>query len=440
MVKLKLHEPHIIYQGPVCEEAGWGYYQFPKIYSLPDGRLAASIHVEDDAQACYGKPKKWFVSDDDGATWKETDSSIRALCGFETANGDRLFPVEQPVIDLKDYEVPPFRLANYSLPYESVDTMQKSNAKNRLPEGIGVFTGAFGEKYRTYLVDCLPDGMMEKEWKFLRYSAADGSVREENASLDWRYMPTHTLLSGDSLSLMAPNLWGNIKVAPDGSLWAAHYDMFGANPENGAFYVTSTCYFFRSVDGGKSWKLMSYIDYVPDVKEDKLACFRDGYTEPDLEFMPDGSMIVLMRNAGVFHGAPEWGPSYMSRSTDGGKTWAKPWRFDDIGVLPQLRRLKCGVTLAVYGRPGIFVRATDDPSGIKWDDRVEIMTAGDRSSLMNVPPERPNFHQWAGSCCNMSAAVMGDGKIVIAYSDFYVPDEKGVKRKTCFSQIIEVIK
>ena len=184
---------------------------------------------------------------------------------------------------------------------------------------------------------------------------------------------------------------------------------------------------------------MSYIDYHPDIFEDKLAYFRDGFDEPDLAFMPDGSMIVLMRTAGVFHGAPEWGPSYLSRSTDGGKTWQKPWRFDDIGVLPQLRSLKCGVTLAVYGRPGIYVRATEDPSGLKWDAPVELMTPEDRSPLMNRRPERPNFHQWAGSCCNMTAAVIGDNKIVIAYSDFYVPDEKGIKRKTCLSQVIEVV-
>lgn len=55
MVKLKLHEPRIILQGPICEEAGWGYYQFPRIYTLPDGRLAAAIHVEDDLSACYGR-------------------------------------------------------------------------------------------------------------------------------------------------------------------------------------------------------------------------------------------------------------------------------------------------------------------------------------------------------------------------------------------------
>lgn len=439
MVKLKLHEPRIILQGPVCEEAGWGYYQFPRIFALPDGRLAAAIHVEDDLSACYGREKKWLVSDDEGRSWTECGPEIKAMCGYETASGERLWPVEQPVIDLKDYEVPPFRLASYSLPTDSTETMQNSTASNRLPEGIGKFTGAFGETYRTYLVDCLPTGLMEKKWKFLRWSPETGRVTEEDSPLDWPYMSTHSLFDGSMLQLMRPNLWGNIKLAPDGSLWAAHYDGYGANPENGAFYTVSTCYFFRSIDDGRSWKLMSYIDYHPDIFEDKLAYFRDGFDEPDLAFMPDGSMIVLMRTAGVFHGAPEWGPSYLSRSTDGGKTWQKPWRFDDIGVLPQLRSLKCGVTLAVYGRPGIYVRATEDPSGLKWDAPVELMTPEDRSPLMNRRPERPNFHQWAGSCCNMTAAVIGDNKIVIAYSDFYVPDEKGIKRKTCLSQVIEVV-
>ena len=57
------------------------------------------------------------------------------------------------------------------------------------------------------------------------------------------------------------------------------------------------------------------------------------------------------------------------------------------------------------------------------------MTDEDRSKLANVVPERPNFHQWAGSCCNTSIIALDENTALLAYSDFYIPDENGVKRK-----------
>lgn len=438
MIKLKLHDSHVIVQGPTWEESGWGYYQFPKVYALGGKRLAASVHLLLDTYESYGGGKGWFVSEDEGVTWRETSSDIQRECGFPAPSGDLLFPLEQPIRELADMDVPPFRMAAYSLPSDSTEDLVKSRNSEKFPEGIGIFRGTWGEPYRTYTVDSLPDGFLKKEWKFLRCRPATGEAKEEFAAVNWPYMPVHTIKT-DHLFVTAPNLWGNIKRAPDGSLWAAHYDMCGTNPKNGAHYIYSAAYLFRSEDDGRSWNLVSHLPYQPDADADKLAFFRDGWTEPEIEFMPDGSMIMLLRLAGVFHGAPEWAPSYITRSTDGGRTWAKPRVFDKCGVIPQLRRLACGVTLAVYGRPGIYVRATRDPAGLDWEEPAEIMTDGDRSGLANDPPARPSFHQWAGSCCNQSAAVVADDRIVVGYSDFYVPDARGVKRKTCLSKVVEVL-
>ena len=153
-----------------------------------------------------------------------------------------------------------------------------------------------------------------------------------------------------------------------------------------------------------------------------------GFSEPCLAFMPDGSILCILRTCDVFYGAPEWGPTYLTRSTDGGKNWTKPEYFKDRGALPQLIQLENGVTLAIVTRPGIYVYASRD-CGKTWDDCIEVMTDRDRSHLANNPPQRPNFWQWAGSCCNCTAYPLGKNKILLAYSDFYIPDENGVKRK-----------
>ena len=162
-----------------------------------------------------------------------------------------------------------------------------------------------------------------------------------------------------------------------------------------------------------------------------------GYDEPTLEFAPDGSMVMILRTTDVFYGDKEWSPSYLTRSTDGGKTWSKPVRYDDVGVLPSMCRVG-DVLVSIYGRPGIYVRGTTDPSGMKWDDPVEVMTNKDRSGLMNEPPVRPNFHQWAGSCCNCAILPLDDSHAMIAYSDFYHLCEDGVRRKSIKTRIVKI--
>jgi hypothetical protein len=102
-------------------------------------------------------------------------------------------------------------------------------------------------------------------------------------------------------------------------------------------------------------------------------------------------------------------------------------------------RLECGVTLAVITRPGIFVYASDD-EGYSWNARLEIMTDADRSGLGNSVPERPNFWEYAGSCCNCTILPIAENKALLAYSDFYYPDENGVKRKSILTVEITVEK
>ena len=95
-----------------------------------------------------------------------------------------------------------------------------------------------------------------------------------------------------------------------------------------------------------------------------------------------------------------------------------------------LLRLECGVTLAVITRPGIFVYASYD-DGKTWTESIEVMTDADRSALANQPPIRPNFHQWAGSCCNTDIKALDRNRALLVYSDFYTPDqsEGGVRKK-----------
>ena len=221
----------------------------------------------------------------------------------------------------------------------------------------------------------------------------------------------------------------DVKVAPDGSLFIAHYRGNGANPFTGVYEGTTNAYILHSDDNGETWQLRGYIPYKePDEEHDVFAHLKSGFSEPNLAFMPDGSILCILRTCDVFRGAPEWGPTYLSRSEDNGYTWSKPEFFRDRGALPQLLQLDNGVTLAVITRPGIYVYASCD-CGHTWTDVLEVMTDADRSVLANDPPARPNFHQWAGSCCNCTILPTAENRALLAFSDFYVADDAGVKHK-----------
>ncbi|MDW7648942.1 MAG: sialidase family protein, partial [Nitrospiraceae bacterium] len=131
-----------------------------------------------------------------------------------------------------------------------------------------------------------------------------------------------------------------------------------------------------------------------------------GFTEPTVCFMADDSVLCLMRTTD----GRGPGPSYLSRSTDNGKSWSTPAVFDDLGVWPQMLRLKNGVTLASYGRPGLYVRATADPAGLSWAKRVTVVPPGAIST----------------ETCSYSALLpLGDNRALLAYSDFNLRDAEG---------------
>lgn len=121
-------------------------------------------------------------------------------------------------------------------------------------------------------------------------------------------------------------------------------------------------------------------------------------------------------------------PSYIAHSYDGGNTWTKPEKFDRIGVSPQLLTLDCGVTLASYGRPGVFLRATSDSHGKEWDAPIEL--------LPFIPLE--SWTWGCDSCSYTSLLPLDEHTAMLAYSDFRVKDEEGKKRKCLIVHKIHV--
>ena len=440
-MKITLGKEKVVAIGPRMEDSYWGQWQFPKLMEGKDGRVALTFHNGDDVWEELGAADVWVVSDDRGETWNGVKDHTTIQKGVLLPSGDFLRQDGRPSVplDLTKIEAP-MQTGNYTIP--SDDLHAKSNNINKLPLPRGQFHDIWKQRWSVYHMDELPDGLFDhlKEWHMLRTPSGQTEERAEWSTLDWEnrgllmMFPTSRNVAIPAM----PNFIGKLKVGPDGKLWAATYNK-GLNPRNGAFSPYSSTFVLCSEDEGHSWKMQGYLPYIPDNDEYEYAFMTGGWDEPDLAFAPDGSMIMILRITDVFHGDKEWAPSYITRSTDQGKTWSKPVRFDDVGVMPRTCQMGDAI-LAIYGRPGIYVRGTTDPAGMVWDAPVEVMTGEDRSGLMNEPPVRPNFHQWAGSCCNCSIVALDDTHAMIGYSDFYHLCEDGVRRKSIKTRIVTIEK
>ena len=123
-------------------------------------------------------------------------------------------------------------------------------------------------------------------------------------------------------------------------------------------------------------------------------------------------MLCLLRST-EGHGV---GPVYRSHSTDRGRTWSRPEVLDRLGVRPRLLVLDNGVTLATYGRPGLYLRATADPAGRRWDAPVTL-----------VAPSETFQQDTCGYACFLAT---GPDRAFVAYSDFNWPGPDEKPRKT----------
>lgn len=440
-MKITLGEEKVVAIGPRMEDSYWGQWQFPKLMEGKDGQIVLTFHNGDDVWEELGVADIWATSDDRGETWQVVKDEGAIRKGVVLPNGDFLRQGGRPSVplDLEKIQAP-MQTGNYTIP--SDDLHAKSNDISKLPLPRGHYYDIWQQRWSVYHMDQLPDGLFEhiKEWPMVRTPAGQTAEQEEWAKLNWEnrgmvmLFPTNRNVAIPSM----PQFIGKLKVGPDGKLWAATYTM-GLNPRNGAFTPYASTVVLCSEDNGRSFTLQGYLPYIPDNEEYEYSFMAGGWDEPDLAFAPDGSMIMLLRVTDVFRGDKEWAPSYITRSTDHGKTWSKPVRFDEVGVMPRTCQMKDAI-LAIYGRPGIYVRGTTDPAGMDWEDPVEVMTNKDRSGLMNEPPVRPNFHQWVGSCCNCDIHALDETHAIIAYSDFYHLCEDGVRRKSIKTRIVTIVK
>ena len=400
---------------------------------LADRRVVVSVHVSRDAITNYADPSRWFVTSDGGATWSETDAAIADRCGVSLPNGEIVsFPLENSQ-ELKGYAFTGF---DRRLP----DGRWREPAKGRrFPVPDGARGDLFGGVAYAYLASRLPEEFRSAHWLVRRLRPGAERAADERASVDWPMLTrvVHARRGFEHPVLKAISPKGDAKSGPDGAIWVSAFSGEGhIDPETRQYSPYYAAELFRSEDGGRTFSRRAHMGYPADGRRYPYAS--GGFSDNDFEFLPGGAMVWFFRSNWYGTTGEEQSPLYIARSTDMGRTWSAPERFAELGTFPRVIRLGNGVMAVMYGRPGLFVRACEDPSGRVWSEPVELLTAGNRSRLANLPKADPSFHDWDGECGNGAFVPISDSEALAIYGDFYWPDEKGVKRKTILCRRVRV--
>lgn len=185
------------------------------------------------------------------------------------------------------------------------------------------------------------------------------TVRAETATL---HIPDATGGTGDDgQPYEGPVADHAIVALRDGSLLAAMYGQFSSDrvlvptmPEAWKCYKYRT-FVVRSTDRGKTWEYLSTVAYDPNIG-------LESFCEADLLTLPGGELLCFMRTGGS---GGQHTPLYLSRSADDGKTWSTPQPIADRGVWPNACRMRNGVLVCTYGRPGNWLAFSLD-EGRTW--------------------------------------------------------------------------
>ncbi|MCX5660487.1 MAG: sialidase family protein [Planctomycetota bacterium] len=395
MPTLTLGQPAFVAQA-APDVTGWGPYQFPWIERLADGSLHITFHLHADSATAYGSTNGHAVSRDEGRTWQRVDAPA-SPGGLPLPNGDRILADCAKAVPVAGLDLPPAIASRHSS-YEDF-----------------AYFGA----------DALPPELA-KAWPILRLKQGGSTWEREWATVVFKEAADVRTVTENLL--VVPFFEHNrMHVARDGALLATLYQMpqFGGRRGNvikrGFLTVV-----VESLDFGRTWREIGSIPYWSDAASDRHWDARDGFSEPQIVELPDGSLFALLRSEDG-NGGNDLAPIYSARSLDRGVTWSQPRVFDDRGVWPQLLTLKSGVTLASYGRPGLFLRATSDPAGARWAPRVVL-----------VEPGSDTPHKNTRTCAYSGLIALSATRALVVHSDFQYPDAQGRPCKTLLTRTIDV--
>lgn len=388
---LEIGEANVVVQGDVGDNA-WGHYQFPGLAYTLDGNIVANWSYSSDTIDDYVDTVRKKVSLDGGKTWSEDKSLCSIPDKFQMSNGKYFAGFKRANA----------HFATWQNTYEPAYTWNNNGT------------------YKLFFAEDLPKNEDTTVWGY-EYDPVTDTTEEFECTINWPFAALTEFPGGkiypmtQMFSLSQDNI-----IIVDGVMYLAMY-FYGFNShvysreeaENtvGEYNQYYSTYIFTSEDNGRTWNFLSQFMPSPNIR------FTEGLCEPNLNVMPNGNFMILMRSGGN-------SPSYWSYSTNQGKSWKSIKKFDDIGVLPQMVTLDCGVSIATYGRPYMRICATSDPTGKTWQDPQTFDLYSGQNNT---------------SCYYTDLLALDDTHALWIYSDFQYPNADGVLVKSIITRVITVV-
>lgn len=198
----------------------------------------------------------------------------------------------------------------------------------------------------------------------------EGNIKIKEVAISLPYMVPLMSDNTQSPPTYVLPTWGKLIEGDHGYLIQAAYPRlaFDKAPRLWAeqktlAYKYRTCIIY-SRDKGVTW---NYLSTVASPEQHPLPTQAEGYCEPDLLYLGNGSMLCVMRSGGNPGGSmmERYTPLYSCHSTDGGLSWTTPVAIAPFGVNPVLLRMKNGLIVCLSGRPGFFLIFSTD-EGKSW--------------------------------------------------------------------------
>lgn len=420
-------EPRLIcVSDKLTKDLGWGYWQFPQIQRLADGRIAIYIHMDQDANFSTDHPYFAYISDDNGKTFRSggtmdrdlrtfvyTRDGGRICLGFNTP-GDFTYPVlhhddpdEKPGMFCPDnYGMLPV-MPRYYEGYRvyRVGYRLGDYPKNKRSYPV-VVENARGEAVETYSGEFLDDEMVISAY----VQCWDG---ERGGMFDVR----------PKASIPSPNHFNSgqygghddtILVLPDGT-WLLPFISDQTVREGIGIRMTRI---LESHDRGRTFTLRSCI------RADETPLTFGHTFEHAINRLENGDLLYVVRLC-INHQMQYTHSLAVYLSHDDGYTWERRPDISECPVLPSITMIGSEAVL-VYGRPGVYVRSTKD--GIHFTPS---------HTLVGIPEDeqpRPRPQQWWDevhhrySCANSTALKTGDKSMLVTYSDFNYPLDDGMHK------------
>ena len=390
---LEISEPMLIYQGQPGDDR-WGRNQFPLMMKTEAGGYYAAWEYGTDT-IYYESVLREAVSDD-GVSWRSKNENDKIVYYHKSKDGN--------------YFAGFLRKGTHKIDYHTKYTpiLEGKNGGKRF------FASQIEESD-------------DKEVYGIEIDGKTGEERIFTCKINWPYMalgmPTSDEVYPATMVFALSQRSGIISVG-DRMYYCLYTHGFNSDAtcDEDAILPYPNCggvYVLYSDDCGHTWNYLSEV-LVDDSSFNADAGF-EGFVEPSMCLMPDGSFVMLIRT-GCNH------PSYITRSADNCKSWSKPEIFDDIGVLPQILALNCGVTIASYGRPVFKVRGTSDPAGLEWEEPIVIPLSG-----------YDGHGDVRESCYYTDLLPISDTEAFLIHSDFHYKNPDGIGVKSILYRKIKVI-